>query len=84
MKTRSTLFSLALVVAMGWSFSAQSQTQTTPAPTAQSAEAKAKSDADVDKKATEWVGTLNLNDKGITTTHIPWFRKGLILLPAKN
>jgi hypothetical protein len=63
MKTRSTLFSLALVVAMGWSFSAQSQTQTAPAPTAQSAEAKAKSDADVDKKATEWVAALNLNDK---------------------
>ena len=63
MKTRSTLFSLALVVAMGGSFSAQSQTQTTPAPIAQSAEAKAKSDADVDKKAAEWVAALTLNDK---------------------
>jgi hypothetical protein len=73
---------LALVVAGCMTTSSSfAQTQTTPATPTMSADAKAKSDEGVDKKAEEWVKSLNLNDaakearlKEVIATHLKTIR----------
>jgi hypothetical protein len=72
--------SLACAVLAGalvFGFSANAQNTTEKAPAVMSADARAKSDADQEKKAAEWVASLNLNDaakearlKELVTTHL--------------
>ncbi|UFH52666.1 DUF3826 domain-containing protein [Spirosoma sp. KNUC1025] len=57
---KKTLNLYVLAVAITISSPAFSQEQ--PAKTAPSAETKAKADAELDKKAAEWIASLNLND----------------------
>jgi hypothetical protein len=79
MKKGNIIIAVALIGAVLTTESfAQNQTAT---PAAMSAEAKTKSDADADKKAAEWVASLNLNDaakearvKEVIATHLKAIR----------
>ncbi|MCU7547664.1 DUF3826 domain-containing protein [Chitinophagaceae bacterium LB-8] len=74
------LICTVLLLATTMSFSAHAQTQAAAIST-MSAEAKAKSDVDQEKKAAEWVSSLNLNDvskedrlKTLIATHLKTIR----------
>jgi len=69
---------LAATLMLATTSRAQETTAANPAPTA---EAQAKADAEVDKKATDWVSSLNLNDtekqarvKEVVATHLKAIR----------
>jgi hypothetical protein len=75
------ILSSMLVAAVMFGSCAFSQQTTTTASDAKAAETKAKSDADQDKKAEEWVKSLNLNDaakearlKDVIATHLKTIR----------
>jgi hypothetical protein len=77
---KSNLFCTAIFCAAFISFSANAQTQTASITT-MSTEARAKSDQDQEKKAAEWVASLNLNDaakearlKSLISTHLKTIR----------
>jgi hypothetical protein len=77
---KTQILSAALFSAPLLSFSAYSQTPAAK-PVVMSAETKAKSDADQEKKAAEWVASLNLNDaakearvKEVIVTHLRTIR----------
>lgn len=77
---KTQILSAAFLSAMLLSFSAYSQTPAAK-PVVMSAEAKTKSDADQEKKAAEWVASLNLNDaakearvKEVIVTHLRTIR----------
>ncbi|TDH27456.1 DUF3826 domain-containing protein [Segetibacter sp. 3557_3] len=77
---KSNIITAAIISGLLLSSSAYSQTQSVATPAA-SSDNKAKSDEDQEKRAAEWIGSLNLNDAGkearlrtVVVTHLKTIR----------